>query len=36
LSPPTVNKHFEQIFEKLSVENRTAASAIAMRALSDT
>ncbi|WP_436201458.1 LuxR C-terminal-related transcriptional regulator [Astrobacterium formosum] len=35
LSPRTVNKHFEQIFAKLGVENRTAASAIAMQTLSN-
>jgi DNA-binding NarL/FixJ family response regulator len=35
LSPRTVNKHLEQIFSKLGVENRTAASAIAMQALAD-
>jgi DNA-binding CsgD family transcriptional regulator len=29
-----VNKHLEQIFSKLGVENRTAAAAIAVRALS--
>jgi DNA-binding NarL/FixJ family response regulator len=34
LSPRTVNKHLEQIFAKLGVENRTAASAIAMQTLS--
>lgn len=34
LSPRTVNKHLEQIFAKLGVENRTAAAAIAVRALS--
>ena len=33
LSPRTVNKHLEQIFSKLGVENRTAAAAIAVRAL---
>jgi len=33
LSPRTVNKHLEQIFSKLGVENRTSAAAIAMRAL---
>jgi DNA-binding NarL/FixJ family response regulator len=36
LSPRTVNKHLEQIFAKLGVENRTAASAMAMQALSET
>lgn len=29
----TVNKHLEQIFPKLGVENRTAAAAVALRAL---
>jgi len=33
LSPRTVNKHLEQIYSKLGVENRTAAAALAMRAL---
>jgi DNA-binding response OmpR family regulator len=33
LSPRTVNKHLEQIFTKLGVENRTAATAVAMKAL---
>jgi DNA-binding NarL/FixJ family response regulator len=33
LSPRTVNKHLEQIFAKLGVENRTAAAALAVRAL---
>lgn len=33
LSPRTVNKHLEQIFSKLGVENRTSAAAVAMRAL---
>lgn len=33
LSPRTVNKHLEQIFSKLGVENRTAAAAIAVRSL---
>lgn len=32
-SPRTVNKHLEQIFNKLSVENRTAAAILAVRAL---
>lgn len=34
-SPRTVNKHLEQIFEKLEVENRTAAALLATRALAD-
>jgi DNA-binding CsgD family transcriptional regulator len=29
MSPRTVNKHLEHIFEKLGVETRTAAAAIA-------
>lgn len=33
LSPRTVNKHLEPIFEKLGVENRTSAAACAIRAL---
>ena len=33
LSPRTVGKHLEQIFEKLGVENRTAATALAIRTL---
>jgi DNA-binding NarL/FixJ family response regulator len=33
LSPRTVNKHLEQIFVKLGVENRTAAASIAVRLL---
>ncbi|MBI1182205.1 MAG: response regulator [Alphaproteobacteria bacterium] len=32
-SPRTVNKHLEQIYAKLGVENRTAAAAIAVRLL---
>jgi DNA-binding NarL/FixJ family response regulator len=32
LSPRTVNKHLEHIYEKLGVETRTAAAAFAMRA----
>lgn len=35
LSPRTVNKHLEQIYTKLGVENRTAAAASAARALKD-
>ncbi len=34
LSPRTVNKHLEQIYAKLGVENRTSAAALALRALS--
>lgn len=34
LSPRTVNKHLEQIYAKLGVENRASATAIAVRALS--
>lgn len=34
LSPWTVNKHLEQIYAKLGVENRTSAAALAMRTLS--
>jgi DNA-binding response OmpR family regulator/DNA-binding CsgD family transcriptional regulator len=33
LSPRTVNKHLEQIFNKLGVENRTSAAALAARTL---
>ena len=29
MSPRTVNKHLEHIFEKLGVETRTAAAAVA-------
>lgn len=32
-SPRTVNKHLEQIFDKLGVENRTAAATFAVRIL---
>jgi len=35
LSPRTVNKHLEQIYAKLGVENRTSAAALAMRTLGD-
>jgi len=34
MSPRTVNKHLEQIFRKLGVENRTSAAALAIRCLS--
>lgn len=33
MSPRTVNKHLEQIFKKLNVQNRTAAARIALSAL---
>ncbi|MDO6683753.1 MULTISPECIES: response regulator transcription factor [unclassified Oceanobacter] len=33
MSPRTVNKHLEQIFTKLGVENRTAAAGVALRLL---
>jgi DNA-binding NarL/FixJ family response regulator len=33
MSPRTVNKHLEQIYVKLGVENRAAAAAVAVRAL---
>jgi DNA-binding NarL/FixJ family response regulator len=33
LSPRTVNKHLEQIFNKLGVENRTSAAALAVQTL---
>ncbi|MBD1388328.1 response regulator [Neiella sp. HB171785] len=33
MSPRTVNKHLEQIFKKLGVDNRTSASAISIRVL---
>jgi DNA-binding NarL/FixJ family response regulator len=35
LSPRTVDKHLEQIYTKLGVENRTAATAIAVKASQD-
>ncbi|WP_219324348.1 DNA-binding response regulator [Methylovirgula sp. HY1] len=35
ISPRTVNKHLEQIFEKLGVENRATAAAMAVNALAD-
>lgn len=33
ISPRTVNKHLEQVFDKLGVENRATAAALATRAL---
>jgi DNA-binding NarL/FixJ family response regulator len=35
LSPRTVDKHLEQIYAKLGVENRTAATAMAVKAAKD-
>ncbi|WP_207061165.1 response regulator transcription factor [Motiliproteus sp. SC1-56] len=35
MSPRTVNKHLEQIFPKLGVENRTSAAGIALRLMAD-
>ncbi|WP_395396658.1 DNA-binding response regulator [Novosphingobium sp. BL-8A] len=35
ISPRTVNKHLEQIFEKMGVENRASATAIAVTTLAD-
>lgn len=35
-SPRTVNKHLEQIYHKLQVENRTAAAMLAVRTLTNT
>ena len=33
MSPRTVNKHLEQIFRKLCVENRTSAAAVTLKCL---
>jgi DNA-binding CsgD family transcriptional regulator len=33
ISPRTVNKHVEQIFKKLDVDNRASATAIAVSTL---
>ena len=33
VSPRTVNKHLEQIYRKLGVENRTAAAARAIKSI---
>lgn len=35
ISPRTVNKHLEQVFRKLGVETRAAATAIAVRMMTD-
>lgn len=34
-SPRTINKHLEQVFRKLEVNNRTSAAAIAIRIIAD-
>ncbi|MDC2891097.1 response regulator transcription factor [Psychrosphaera algicola] len=36
MSPRTVNKHLEQIYRKLGVDNRTSAAAISIRLLEAT
>ncbi|MGR9087253.1 MAG: response regulator transcription factor, partial [Gammaproteobacteria bacterium] len=33
MSPRTVNKHLEQLFKKLGVDNRTSAAAMAIQCL---
>lgn len=33
ISPRTVNKHLEQLFKKLAVDNRTTAAAMAIQCL---
>jgi DNA-binding CsgD family transcriptional regulator len=33
MSPRTVNKHLEQVYKKLEVDNRTAAASISIRVL---
>jgi DNA-binding CsgD family transcriptional regulator len=33
ISPRTVNKHLEQVFQKLGVENRASAAAMTVQAL---
>ncbi len=35
MSPRTVNKHLEQVFKKIGVENRTAAASVSIRLLSE-
>ena len=36
MSPRTVNKHLEQVFKKMDVDNRTAAAAVSIRLLETT
>jgi DNA-binding CsgD family transcriptional regulator len=33
ISPRTVNKHLEQVFEKMGIENRASAAAAAVKTL---
>ena len=35
ISPRTINKHLEQIYKKLEVDNRTAAATVALKALAE-
>ncbi len=35
ISPRTVNKHLEQVFDKVGVENRTTAASVAIRLISE-
>lgn len=35
ISPRTVNKHLEQVFQKIGVENRTAAASIALKIVNE-
>lgn len=35
ISPRTVNKHLEQVFEKVGVENRTTAASVAIRLIAE-
>ncbi|GLS26703.1 response regulator transcription factor [Marinibactrum halimedae] len=35
ISPRTVNKHLEQVFEKIGVENRTTAASVAIRVITE-
>ena len=35
MSPRTVNKHLEQVFRKMGVENRTSATSASIRLLSE-
>ena len=35
ISPRTVNKHLEQVFGKVGVENRTTAASVAIRLIAE-